>query len=128
MRIAASFAVCVLVAGIAWAAVQMVRGHESQEGTETATSAHECALANLTADTVTVQPVVYDNVALERMLPEIARHYGVTVEFSNDTVRQLRFHFVWDSGQGLDKVVDNLNHFERVRVKYMMEDKRLIVK
>ena len=61
-----------------------------------------------------MQPVVYDNIPLEKMLPEIADHYDVKVVFANDEVRGLRFHFVWNPQQGIDQVISDLNQFERL--------------
>ena len=61
-------------------------------------------------------PVVYDNVPLEKMLPEIAEHYGVTVTFANAEVGQLRFRFVWNPQTGLEQVLSDLNQFERINV------------
>jgi hypothetical protein len=63
-----------------------------------------------------VQPVVYDNIPLEKMLPEIADHYDVKVVFANDEVRGLRFHFVWNPQKGIDQVISDLNQFERLNV------------
>ena len=60
------------------------------------------------------QPVVFDNIPLESILKEIAPYYGVEVEFQRDEARQLRFHFLWNKEDGLEKVLDDLNHFESV--------------
>lgn len=70
----------------------------------------------LANDTATVQPVVYDNTPLGKMLPEIAAHYGVNVAFASAEARELRFRFVWNPQQGIDQVVSDLNQFERLTV------------
>ena len=73
-----------------------------------------------TTDTIapkaTMEPVVFDNVPLEEMLPEIAAHYDVTVNFGNDKARQLRFRFVWNPQQDIEQVVSDLNQFESLTV------------
>ena len=79
----------------------------------------------LTCDTVTVQPIIYDNIPLEKMLPEIAAHYDVKVIFTNDEARQLRFRFVWNPQLGIDQVISDLNQFERLTVT--RKDNQIIV-
>ena len=131
MKIAASFIGVLLVSGIAFAAIHIVRQFQKQETlkteiTENVTSPVTTAPADtLTKDTITVQPVIYDNIPLEKMLPEIAAHYDAKVIFANDEVRQLRFRFVWNPQQGIDQVVSDLNQFERLTVT--RNDNQLIV-
>ena len=131
MKIAASFIGVLLVSGIAFAAIHIVRQYQKQETlkteiTENVTSPVTTAPADtLTKDTITVQPVIYDNIPLEKMLPEIAAHYDAKVIFANDEVRQLRFRFVWNPQQGIEQVVHDLNQFERLIVT--RKDNQLIV-
>jgi len=120
MKIAASFIGVLLVSGIAFAAIHIVRQYQKQETPQTeiaekVTNPVTTLLADtLTKDTVIVQPVIYDNIPLEKMLPEIAAHYDVKVVFANDEARGLRFHFVWNPQQGIDQVISDLNQFERL--------------
>ena len=131
MKIAASFIGVLLVSGIAFAAIHIVRQHQKQEApqseiTENVTNPVTTLPADtLTKDTVTVQPVIYDNIPLEKMLPEIAAHYDVKVIFTNDEARQLRFRFVWTPQQGIDQVISDLNQFERLTVT--RKDNQIIV-
>lgn len=81
--------------------------------------------SELKSDTTKSEPVIYDNIPLEKMLPKIATYYGYEVTFKNYEARQLRFHFVWNREEGIEKVVDNLNHFESLSVT--LKDKQLIV-
>ena len=120
MKIAASFIGVLLVSGIAFAAIHIVRQYQKQETPQTEIAENvtppvtTLPADTLTKDTVTVQPVIYDNIPLEKMLPEIAAHYDVKVVFANDEVRGLRFHFVWNPQQGIDQVISDLNQFERL--------------
>ena len=131
IKIAASFIGVLLVSGIAFAAIHIVRQYQKQETlktevTESVTKPATTAPADtLVSDTVTVQPVIYDNIPLEKMLPEIAAHYDVKVIFANDEVRGLRFRFVWNPQQGIKQVVTDLNQFERLTVT--LKDNQLIV-
>jgi len=131
IKIAASFIGVLLVSGIAFAAIHIVRQYQKQETlktevTENVTKPATTAPADtLTKDTVTMQPIIYDNIPLEKMLPEIAAHYDAEVIFANDEVRQLRFRFVWNPQQGIKQVVTDLNQFERLTVT--LKDNQLIV-
>ena len=123
MKIAASFIGILLVSGIALAAIHFVRQSQKAEATEqedTTTVANSSVIthhSSLQGDTIAApQPVIYDNIPLEKMLPEIAAHYDVKVTFANEEVRQLRFRFVWNPQQGIDQVVSDLNQFERLTV------------
>ncbi|MBR5698421.1 MAG: DUF4974 domain-containing protein [Prevotella sp.] len=122
MKIAASFIGVLLASGLAVAAIHIVRQHQKQDAPTTeikenvTESVTTVPVDTLTKDTVTVQPVIYDNIPLEKMLPEIAAHYNAKVTFANDEARQLRFRFVWNPQQGIDQVVNDLNQFERLTV------------
>lgn len=61
--------------------------------------------------------IVFDNVALEKMLSQIASYYNKEVEFQNDNARQFRFYFVWKPDEGLDVTLHRLNLFESVNVE-----------
>ncbi len=120
-KVAASIVGVLLVSGIAFAAIHIATQLHRQEApraevAEGATpSATPAPADTLASDGATMQPVVYNNIPLEKMLPEIAAHYGVTVAFGSDEVRGLRFRFVWNPQQGLDQVVSDLNRFESLR-------------
>ena len=130
MKMAASFIGVLLVSGIAFAAIHIVRHYVGgdvptpPQETEVAVPHQQVALDDTvkveTTDTIaskaTMEPVVFDNVPLEEMLPEIAAHYDATVNFGNDKTRQLRFRFVWNPQQDIDQVVSDLNQFESLTV------------
>ena len=125
-KIAASFMGVLLVSGIAFAAIHIVRHYVGQDmptpPQETQmVEPHQQIIPDdtvkvETTDTIapkaTMEPVVFDNVPLEEMLPKIAAHYDATVTFANDKARQLRFRFVWNPQQDIDQVVSDLNQFE----------------
>lgn len=121
-KAAAAFVGVLLVSGIAFAAIHMVRHHQEAEApmtevTESPTGPATTVPADTLAhDSVAVEPVTYDNVPLGEMLPEVAAHYEVKVTFARDEVRGLRFRFVWNPRLGIDQVVSDLNQFERLTV------------
>ena len=122
IKIAASFIGVLLVSGIAFAAIQIVRYAQqhtpkTEEVINTPKPASTIPSDTLPTDTTAVsQPVVFDNIPLEKMLSEIAAHYDAKVTFVNDEARGLRFRFVWNPQKGIGQVVSDLNQFERLTV------------
>ena len=122
MKIAASFVGIMLVSGIAFAAIQIVRYAQqhtprTEEVINTTKRANTTPSDTLPTDTTAVsQPIIYDNIPLEKMLSEIAAHYDAKVTFVNDEARGLRFRFVWNPQKGIGQVVSDLNQFERLTV------------
>lgn len=132
-KIAASFIGVLLVSGIAFAAIQVVRNISTpkpqQPTTEQTTDIDPVTSLQadtVQADTISVEPYIFNNVPLDSMLTAIATAHGVGVEFENEAVRHLRFHFVWKREDSLSRVVEKLNTFEAVNIG--MEDKTLVVK
>ena len=132
-KIAASFIGVLLVSGIAFAAIQVVRNLSATKpqlpsteqviDTKPVTS---LPADTVQADTISVEPYIFNNVPLDSMLTAIATAHGVGVKFENEAARHLRFHFVWKREDSLSRVVEKLNTFEAVNIG--MEDKTLVVK
>lgn len=59
------------------------------------------------------------------MLDEMARYYGVTVEYHNTDAKQLRFYYEWNSEDGLNKVLNELNHSQQMSLS--LDDNKIIV-
>ena len=132
VKIAASFIGVLLVSGIVFASIQIVRyAQQNTPKTEEVINIPKpinvTPTDTLTTDTIaTPQPIIYDNIPLEKMLPEIAAHYDAKVTFINDEARLLRFYFVWQPQKGIDKVVSDLNKFERLNIT--LNDNQITVK
>ena len=132
-KIAASFIGVLLASGIAFAAIQVVRNISTPKpqlpsteqviDTKPVTS---LPADTVKADTIPVEPYIFNNVPLDSMLTVIATAHGVGVEFENDAARHLRFHFVWKREDSLSRVVEKLNTFEAVNIG--MADKTLVVR
>ena len=90
VKIAASFIGVLLVSGIVFASIQIVRYAQqntpkTEEVINTPNPANVTPTDTLTTDTIAApQPIIYDNIPLEKMLPEIAAHYDAKVTFVND--------------------------------------------
>lgn len=122
-KVAASIVGILLTAGLAFAAIHIVRQVGKPQAGQTEYAESVSPTMALPEDTVRVdktvntQPVVFDNVPLEEMLHRIAAHYHKEVDFRNDDARQLRFYFVWKQNETLDAVLHRLNLFESVTVE-----------
>ena len=126
-KVAASIIGILFTAGVAFAAIHIVR-HFVGEDVKSPTQ--EVQISNpsqpspaLPADTVktdttaNAKPIVFDNVALDKMLPQIASYYNKEVDFQNVDARQFRFYFVWKQDETLDVVLHRLNLFESITVE-----------
>lgn len=132
-KIAASFIGVLLVSGIAFAAIQVVRNISTpkpqQPTTEQTTDIDPVTslpVDTVKADTIPIEPYVFNNVPLDSMLTAIAVAHNMQVVFENEAARELRFHFVWKREDSLSRVVEKLNTFEAVNIG--MEDKTLVVR
>lgn len=126
-KVAASIIGILFTAGVAFAAIHIVRHFvggdlksPTQEVRISNSSQPSPALPTDTVKTDTTanaKPIVFDNVALDKMLPLIAAYYNKEVEFKNTDARQLRFYFVWKQDETLDVVLHRLNLFESITVE-----------
>ena len=102
-KVAASIIGILFTAGVAFAAIHIVRmvsdpKPQTMQAEQTISAKPTSALPTDTVKTDTtanVKPIVFDNVALDKMLPQIAAYYNKEVEFQNTDARQFRFYFVW---------------------------------
>ena len=124
-KVAASIIGIVFTAGVAFAAIHIVRMvsdpkpqtmQAEQTISDKPTSALQTDIVN-TDTTINTTPIVFDNVALDKMLPQIAAYYNKEVDFQNADARQLRFYFVWKQDEPLDAVLHRLNLFESITVE-----------
>ena len=126
-KVVASIIGILFTAGVAFAAIHIVR-HFVGEDVKSPTQ--EVRISNssqpspaLPTDTIktdtttSTKPIVFDNVALDKMLPQIAAYYNKEVEFQNEDARQFRFYFVWKQDETLDVVLHRLNLFESITVE-----------
>ena len=124
-KVAASIIGILFTAGVAFAAIHIVRmvSNPKPQAIQTEQTISAKPTSALPTDTVktdttaNAKPIVFDNVALDKMLPQIASYYNKEVEFLNADARQLRFYFVWKQDETLDVVLHRLNLFESITVE-----------
>ena len=124
-KVAASIIGIVFTVGVAFAAIHIVRmvSHSKPQAMQAEQTISAKPMSTLPTDTIktdtttSTKPIVFDNVALDKMLPQIAAYYNKEVEFQNEDARQFRFYFVWKQEETLDVVLHRLNLFESITVE-----------
>ena len=142
-KMAASFVGLLLVSGVAFAAIHIVRQYQKPEAPLAADTMAEANSSlftlnsSLPADTI-VKPgsVVFDNVTLDSIVKVIAAFHHLDMDLQNERQRvgasagmqasQLRFYFVWNQEESLQEVIEKLNMFEQVNLA--VEDGKLMVR
>ena len=145
-KVAASIIGILFTAGVAFAAIHIVRmvSHSKPQAIQAEQTISAKPTSVLPTDTIktdtttTTMPIVFDNVSLDKMMPQIAAYYNKEVEFQNEDAkmmpqiaayynkevefqnedaRQFRFYFVWKQDETLDVVLHRLNLFESITVE-----------
>jgi len=130
-KVAASVIGLLFISGIAFAAVHIVRNYRNAVGEDVKSPTQETQISDShqqalpTDTTATVPPVVFDNVTLDSILPQIARHYGYTVSFRSDKSKPLRLFLTWNPQDSIQKVTDKLNLFEQIHI--VLDEQAMIV-
>lgn len=135
-KMAASFVGVLLLSGVAFATIHTLSSR--QDDTKPTLADTTNIQRAVSPDTLSLQPrnkqaeelkenfhKTFDNVALSSMLAEMAKHYGVEVEYHNQEAKQLRFYYEWNSGDKLQNVLDELNHSQQVSLS--LENGAIIV-
>lgn len=58
----------------------------------------------------------FENATLQQVLHDIGYVNRKAVAFRTDSVRLLRLYYEWDSRQGLEKNIEELNRFEKINI------------
>ena len=130
-KVAASVIGLLFISGIAFAAIHIVRNYRNAVGEDVKSPTQETQISDShqqalpTDTTATVSPVVFDNVTLDSILPQIARHYGYTVSFRSDKSKPLRLFLTWNPQDSIQKVTDKLNLFEQIHI--VLDEQTMIV-
>ena len=130
LRVAAMYIGVLLISGIAFATVQLMRSHGNKpaevEPQPQVVKTRVSDVHKQPADTTaTIPPVVFDNVTLDSILPQIAKHYGYTVSFRSDKSKPLRLFLKWNPQDSIQKVTEKLNLFEQIHI--VLDEQTMIV-
>jgi hypothetical protein len=133
LKFAAMFVGILMLSGIAFAAIHIVRQYQKPEVPMVADTVTEVnsslptLRSSLPADTIAkAEPVVFVNVTLDSIAKDIATYHHLDMDFQNNQAYQLRFYFVWNQEDSLQEVIEKLNMFEQVNLA--VEDGKLMVR
>lgn len=137
-KLAASIAGFVLISGIAFAAIHTYI-KRSQETTQVTADTHPEAIKSDSVKQVAAKDSlthpkpekpaihkIFENVAFEQMISEIASYYDLQVKFENNEDKTLRLYYEWNSHSSIENIVKELNQFENVNIE--LQQNELIVK
>lgn len=137
-KLAASIAGFVLISGIAFAAIHTYI-KRSQEPTQVTADTHPEVIKSDSAKKVAAKDSlthpkpekpaihkIFENVAFEQMISEIASYYDLQVKFENNEDKTLRLYYEWNSHSSIENIVKELNQFENVNIE--LQQNELIVK
>lgn len=115
-----------LLACIAYAAIHI---YKRQQGTVThqqkSTITPSFPTDAPSASTATI--INFEDTELQDILQQIATHYHVRVVYTDEDVRHLRLHFVWDTTLPLSGVIALFNHFDRIHLSITDNEQTIIV-
>ena len=130
-KIAALFIGVLILSGITYAAIHMISSNPQSEQVDQTVAVDNTqpltinAQQSASADSTIIQPVVFENAELGRILQEIASFYQCEVIYKKEKTKRVRLFFTWDKKQSLDQVVETFNKFERFHIA--KENQKLIV-
>lgn len=121
-KIAAAVIAVVVISGLTVAAVRgnWLRIEKAPEAVVEQAAEHMVVIGSAAVDSVAIgdapQMEILDDVTLEALLARMAEHYGVMVQFADDSLRTMRLHFEWDKSLTLERNVQLLNNFSKLSV------------
>ncbi|MBQ6203593.1 MAG: DUF4974 domain-containing protein [Prevotella sp.] len=133
-KIAATIVGILMLSGISYAAIQwwgaspspseggdveMTTQSSGVSGNQTAPPLEESV--ETSADTIRI----FSNTPLDEMVNEMATYYNKVVENQSTKAHDLRLYYKWNRNDGLESVISDLNHFEKVDLA--IEGDKLIV-
>ncbi len=139
MRKVAAVAAVLVVSGITFAAIHLVtRSHQPSDKYNTELvasrkdsiqqfSAPQKSNIEEKSDSASLAqlPLVYENAELQNILTPIAGHFHLQVTYQNESARHIRLFLQLEKNMSLDDIIELLNHFEKVNIRY--EGQTLIV-
>ena len=129
-KIAAMFIGFLMLSGIAYAAVHIIRSQETRDREQETVAAANSQPSTLNSqlakqDSTAMKPVVYEDAELATILNEIATFYQCEVVYKSEASKHIRLYFTWDKKASIDDIIDTFNKFERIHIT--RDDKKLIV-
>lgn len=117
-KIAAMFAGIILLSGLTFAAVHIIRGQESVERSQqevVAAKPQPTAVDRQQSESDTIR--TFENAELQQILGELADHYHLDVDYRNEQARHIRLYTKWNTTAPLSQMIEKLNGFEKVSIR-----------
>lgn len=117
-KIAAMFIGIILLSGITFAAVHIIRSQESEDRKQenvVIKKSHPIDANRQLSESDSIRTFV--NTELQQILSELADYYHVDVDFRNEQARHIRLYTKWDTTAPLSQMIDRLNNFERINIR-----------
>lgn len=126
LQTAAIFIGVLMLSGIAFAAVQLVRAtsQDKQPQSETVQPIVS-GLRPSENDSTMLKPVVFENAELKAILGEIATYYNYKVIYKGEDAQHTRLYFTWDKQMPIEDIVETFNQFNRIHIT--VKDCQLLV-
>ena len=124
LKIAATFIGILMMSGIAFAAIHIIRNF-SNAGIEPQKTIQETTIANphqlpadtIKTDTIPSKVVRYDEATLEQILTDMANYYGLTLNWKSEDAKTLRLFYIWNKQLSAVEAIRSMNSFERIRLE-----------
>ena len=124
LKIAATFIGILMMSGIAFAAIHIIRNF-SNAGIEPQKTIQETTIANshqlpadtIKTDTIPSKVVRYDEATLEKILTDMADYYGLSLIWKSEDAKTLRLFYIWNKQQSAVEAIRSMNSFERIRLE-----------
>ena len=124
LKIAATFFGILMMSGIAFAAIHIIRNF-SNAGIEPQKTIQETTIANphqlpadtIKTDTIPSKVVRYDEATLEQILTDMADYYGLSLIWKSEDAKTLRLFYIWNKQQSAVEAIRSMNSFERIRLE-----------
>ena len=125
LKIAAAFIGILMVSGIAFAAIHLIRQTPKPSmkprtpNNETmASNPHQPSADTTKIDTVPSREVVrYDEATLERILTDMSSYYGLTLNWKNEEAKSIRLFYTWKKQKTAAEAIETINVFERIHLE-----------
>ena len=132
-RVAATFISVLMLSGIAFATVQWLAspspsiGGNVELNVSSSSSSNQALPPSEGLEEASMDSVyIFSNTPLDEMVQKLAIYYNKVADIHNDEAHDVRLYYKWKMKDNLERVVIDLNHFDRVNLA--IEDDKLIVK
>ena len=124
LKVAATFIGILMISGIAFAAIQIIRNVsnpivEAQAPIQetTITNPHQLPADTVKTDTIPPKVLRYDEATLEQILTDMSDYYGLTLNWKSEEAKTLRLFYIWNKQQSAEEAITSMNSFERISLE-----------